>query len=195
MIGARDRRVCETHTHEHTRAHTRCQPHLALPLGLTALPWHILLYHVVGRSGCIVHAARMSCPRASSTQHAPWHAHGPLWCVHIMQACTLCEVYSLSARANVAPQPECPTTHKAQHTQSSQPHLAPHLASQPCHGSYSITMSWALLATSCTLPAHMPWCLGLGYQSGPGWACGCLLVVPWGAWLALLSANQRPLVP
>ena len=23
MIGARDRRVCETHTHEHTRAHTR----------------------------------------------------------------------------------------------------------------------------------------------------------------------------
>jgi hypothetical protein len=34
-----------------------------------------------------------------------------------------------------------------------------------------------------------------GLGSGPGWACGYLLAVPWGAWLALLSANRRPLAP
>ena len=36
---------------------------------------------------------------------------------------------------------------------------------------------------------------GPGAWAGAGWACACLLAVPWGAWLALLGANRRPLAP
>ena len=48
------------------------------------------------------------------------------------------------------------------------------------------------LASDCSC-LRAPVAVGLG--PGAGWACACSLAVPWGAWLALLGANRRPLAP
>ena len=51
--------------------------------------------------------------------------------------------------------------------------------------------SWGAPGVCLQLPAG-PGGRAWGLGPGAGWACACLLAVPWGAWLALLGANRRP---